>query len=82
MLAKDNEGAEPRLGLAVAKKQVRLAVDRNRIKRVIRDSFRCHRQLLVGLDLVVLARKNTAGMSNDQLFSSLETHWQRLAKIK
>lgn len=82
VLARSNQGEQSRLGLAISKKHVKLAVDRNRIKRVIRDSFRHHRQLLSGLDLVVLARVDTAGLTNRKLFSSLEVHWQRLAETK
>ena len=73
---------EARLGLAIAKKHVKLAVDRNRIKRVIRESFRHHRQQISGLDLVVLARAGTAPLTNKQLFSSLEYHWKRLVETK
>jgi len=72
---------EPILGLAIAKKHVKLAVGRNRIKRVVRDSFRHHQQQLTGLDLVVLARTGTADQSNKRLFSSLEAHWHRLVEM-
>jgi len=82
VLGRANQQDEPRLGLAIAKKHVKLAVDRNRVKRVIRDSFRHHRKLLKGLDLVVLAKAGTADLSNKQLFSSLEIHWKRLAEPK
>ena len=73
---------EGRLGLAIAKKHVKLAVDRNRIKRVIRESFRHHKQQIRGLDLVVLAKAETVPLTNKQLFSSLESHWKRLAETK
>lgn len=73
---------EARLGLAIAKKHVKLAVGRNRIKRVIRDSFRHHQQLLMGLDLVVLTRTGAVDQPNKRLFSSLEAHWKRLAESK
>lgn len=48
--------ARPRLGIAVPKKQVKRAVRRNRIKRIIRDSFRQRAQTLPNCDLVVLCR--------------------------
>ena len=82
VLGRSNRLGEARLGLAIAKKHVKLAVDRNRIKRVIRESFRHHRQLIEGLDLIVLAKAGTAGLTNKQLFSSLESHWKRLAETK
>lgn len=46
----------PRLGIAVPKKQVKHAVRRNRIKRIIRNSFRQRSQTLPNCDLVVLCR--------------------------
>jgi ribonuclease P protein component len=45
-----------RLGLVVSKKHLKRAVDRNRFKRVVRESFRHHQEQLKGLDIVVLAR--------------------------
>ncbi|MBP3195301.1 MAG: ribonuclease P protein component [Cardiobacteriaceae bacterium] len=35
-----SESPKLRLGLAIAKKRIRLAVDRNRIKRISRETFR------------------------------------------
>jgi len=51
------DGETSRLGLAVSRK-VGKAVKRNRIKRRIRDIFRCRKQELPGsYDLVVYPRK-------------------------
>ncbi|MCP4126881.1 MAG: ribonuclease P protein component [Gammaproteobacteria bacterium] len=80
VLCRSSGRAAPRLGLAVSKKYARLAVDRNRIKRVIRESFRCHGEELDGIDYVVLNRKGTSSMSNRVLFDSLSRHWKRLQK--
>ena len=68
-----------RLGLAVGKKRIRRAVARNRIKRLIRESFRHHAHLLPGLDVVVLCRCD-ATPGNDALRRSLESHWRRIAQ--
>ena len=48
-----------RLGLAISKKNAKRAVDRNRIKRLIRESFRQNREKLPGIDLVVMAKPVT-----------------------
>mgnify|MGYP001570984818 FL=1 len=40
VLARPNDLEFPRLGLAISKKKARLAVTRNRLKRIIRESFR------------------------------------------
>lgn len=67
--AVDNCG---RLGLAVAKKRAKRAVDRNRIKRVAREQFRLHRQQLAGLDLVIMNRDPATTASAKQLGGSLQ----------
>lgn len=73
-----NDAGEARLGLAIAKKQVRRAVDRNRIKRVVRESFRHHQNQLASMDCVVMARRDTSAAPNEELFASLQQHWKRL----
>ena len=55
------------LGLAVSRKVDPHAVGRNRIKRVLRDSFRRHRTDLPGGDYVVVARVGAAKLTNDEL---------------
>ncbi|WP_372591338.1 ribonuclease P protein component [Guyparkeria sp.] len=45
-----------RLGLAVSRRRVRLAHERNRIKRVAREEFRLSRAELAPMDVVVLAK--------------------------
>ena len=52
---------------------------RNRLRRLVRESFRQRRSSLPPVDLVVLARRDTAGAANSQLRDSLELHWKRLA---
>ncbi len=78
VLCRPSNIASPRLGLAVSKKNARRAVDRNRIKRVIRESFRSNKGELGGVDYVVLNRKGTDSISNSILFDSLNHHWKKL----
>lgn len=78
VLAKRNSRTSSRLGLVIAKKNVALAVQRNRIKRQLRSAFRQNRALLDHLDLVVLARKDADKLSNFQLKNTIETLWQDL----
>jgi len=66
------------LGLAVSKRVDKRAVGRNRIKRVIRESFRHHQSQLTGLDLVVIARAGAARADKAELSAALATLWQRL----
>ena len=60
LLARDNQLGHPRLGLVIGKKNVKLAVDRNRIKRQIRESFRHSQHQLPGVDIVIVARRGIA----------------------
>jgi ribonuclease P protein component len=77
VLSSVNGLACARLGLAISKKHCRAASGRNRLKRVVRESFRRHQRELAGLDIVVLAQPGTSGAINRRLFESLAAHWQR-----
>jgi ribonuclease P protein component len=72
LLAIRNPLAHPRLGLAIAKKSIKRAVDRNKIKRLCRESFRLQQHTLTALDMVVLARKEAATACSGVLRKSLE----------
>ena len=69
-----------RLGLAISKKNAKRAVDRNRIKRLIRESFRQNLHMLPAIDLVVMAKPVTKTVENQQIFQSLKQHWNNLAQ--
>jgi ribonuclease P protein component len=82
-LYSENNQAHPRLGLAIAKKQIPLAVDRNRVKRLIRESFRKQRQNLSSIDIVVLGRKSLINMDNTRVQQQLDSLWNQLIeKVK
>lgn len=59
--------ASPRMGLVVSKRTVRKAVERNRIKRVLREEFRGRRRFLPALDIViqVVARADNSALRAD-----------------
>jgi len=78
VLAISNLLPHPRLGLAIAKKNIKKAVARNRIKRAARESFRLQRQQIVNIDIVVLARGDAASADLPMLKKSLERHWLKL----
>ncbi|KAF3977529.1 MAG: ribonuclease P protein component [Methylococcales symbiont of Iophon sp. n. MRB-2018] len=78
LLAIKNDYDHPRLGLAIAKKNIRKAVTRNLIKRAVRESFRQQQHQLINIDIVVLARISAANASSDLLKKSLDKHWFRL----
>ena len=57
ILGRLNSLGHPRIGLTVAKKNVRRAHERNRIKRLTRESFRLRQHELPAADFVVVAKK-------------------------
>lgn len=81
VLCRPSGRTSARLGLVVAKKKTRLAVARNRIKRIIRESFRHNRVTLGGVDFVVLSRMGAGDVDKQILFDSLERHWGKLRKV-
>jgi ribonuclease P protein component len=91
VLARPNTLLHARLGMAFSKKRVKLAVARNRLKRISRESFRLIQleqrlkqqssdQEILQADFIVLAGAQCIKATNKQLFHSLEQHWQQLNK--
>lgn len=75
------QGINPaRLGLAVAKKRIRRANRRNRLKRVVRESFRENQDRLAGLDLVVIPFATADREPGTVLRGSLGRHWTALSE--
>jgi ribonuclease P protein component len=62
--------AGPRLGLVVTKRLGK-AVQRNRVKRLLREFFRRHRPHLPAVDLVIMAKKGAEGLVYDQVEEEL-----------
>ena len=84
-----NDAGIHRLGLAVSRKVSKRAVDRNRIKRQIRESFRAHRASMAeagsdrplrGLDMVVVARSSANQAENRKLRRELDRLLRRVEK--
>jgi ribonuclease P protein component len=81
VLCRANEGGAARLGLAVSKKNCRAATGRNRIKRIVRESFRLNQVVNAGRDVLVLNQPTARNGTNQQIFDSLHGHWQQCAKV-
>ena len=75
ILATPGAGAHSRLGIIVAKKNVAKAVQRNRLKRLIREWFRHHPRFTTSLDLVVMVRRDADKLSNAQFQQRLANLW-------
>lgn len=78
---KPNDLGIARLGLAVSRRVSKLAVERNRIKRVARDSFRRHRTALGGFDVLLIANPPASAADNAQLRADLDELWRRIAAL-
>lgn len=80
ILARPNQLDHPRIGFVISKKNVRRAVNRNKVRRIIRESFRLHQHTLPAVDIVILARKGVGDQSKDILHQAIAKCWYRLNK--
>ena len=80
ILCQPNQHQHPRLGLIIAKKRVKLAVDRNRIKRCIRENFRLQQHRLPAVDLVVMVKGPITETENQELSKQLERLWNKICR--
>ena len=78
LTASPNEAGLARLGLAVATKAAGSSVERNRLRRLIRETFRLRQHELPCVDVVVSARPPARGSGNIELRASLNGLWDRL----
>ena len=89
LLARRNGLGQHRLGLVIPKKHVRRAVQRNRIKRVVREFFRLQAapgleggdsRPAPSLDVILLARSGIEQLDNAALCSILRQQWKKLPR--
>jgi ribonuclease P protein component len=79
-LARDNSQGHVRVGLVFSKKHMRRAVDRNRMKRLVRETIRLQQHRLPAVDIVVLARRGINELDNVMVHRQLHGMWRRLEK--
>lgn len=81
-LAKLTEQPKSRLGIVVAKKKVRRAHERNRIKRLARESFRLNQPKFgLDIDVVVMPKVGIETITNAELYQQLDFAWQKLQRL-
>ena len=79
VLGRVNSLTAPRLGLAISRRAARRAVQRNKLKRLAREAFRC-RHDLPDWDFVVMAKPEAAKTDTASLRRSLDRHFERLTR--
>ena len=80
VLTRENSLDHPRLGLAISKKSVKRAVDRNRIKRIFRESFRLHQHKLPNVDIVAMCKSDVLSLDKHEMHKQIETQWRFMRK--
>ena len=68
--------------MAVSRRVSKRAVERNRIRRIVRESFRAARAQLPGCDVLVIARDSAASNDRHSLRTAADLIWRELAALK
>ena len=80
VLARENNLGHSRLGLAISKKCAKRAVDRNRIKRIFRESFRLHQHTLPNVDIIAMCKPSVLQLDKQEMHAQIETQWRFMQK--
>lgn len=80
VLARENGLNHARLGLAISKKSAKRAVDRNRIKRQFRESFRLNQHELPCVDIIAMCKTSALSLDNSEMRKQIETQWYFMKK--
>ena len=80
ILVAKKTGSHPRLGFAIARKQVPKAVKRNALKRLFRESFRKNQYRLPARDMVIMVRREILAADPAEIRKALDQHWNSIIK--
>jgi len=81
ILSRENTIGYPRLGLVVAKRNLKRSVDRNIIKRIIRESFRTNKAQLPANDFIVILKRPVMTVQRNKVQQQLTELWNYFAKL-
>ncbi len=79
LLFRGNDVGHSRLGLVVPKKIIARAHERNRVKRLARETFR-QKKDLPAFDIIVLVRKGEITQNKQMMSTHLDEAWNKLTK--
>jgi len=76
-----NKAPRSRVGVSTAKRIVNKATKRNKLKRLIKNSFSNDLKCEAGFDVVVRVKHQASRVADDKiLLDSLTSHWQKIMK--
>ncbi|OCG19113.1 ribonuclease P protein component [Gilliamella sp. App6-5] len=78
LVVRKNNCNHMRLGFAIAKKQVKRAHERNRIKRLAKEYFRHRQHQLPNIDFILMAKQSVIDLDNQQIVETLNKLCQRI----
>jgi ribonuclease P protein component len=79
MTVRVNDVGGPRLGLAIAARTIGNAIARNRLRRIIRESFRHEQHRLPAADIIVGAKVGARNAPDPLRRQSLAALWKKIA---
>ena len=74
----NDDNVQPRLGLAISKKQIRYAVNRNKVKRICREAFRHRKGQLLSLDIIAMTRTSAVELPPGEFRSHIDKLLDRI----
>lgn len=80
VLVRQNELDHPRLGMAISKKNAKRAVDRNRIKRIFRESFRINQHKFPSVDIIAMSKPSALKLDNLEMRKQIDRQWHFIRK--
>lgn len=79
ILSRANGLDHPRIGFIISKKNIRRAVKRNLVRRIIRESFRLNQDNLPAHDMIIMVRKGAGDIDSQALHRLATKSWSRLS---
>lgn len=78
-LVTQNSQPFSRIGFVIAKRNIAHAVSRNRVRRIVRETFRKKGLVAnINIDIVFMVYKTAGSLTNQQLFDECESLWIKL----